>query len=64
MNAITEDQMLDALRYVRSYVELNGGDPYAIDFDKKPKTLPEDVSRAWDTYKGFWSEVQNRGIIP
>lgn len=46
---ITDKQVVDAMVYVRSYVELNGGDPYDIDwFGKKPSHLPEDVSRAWD----------------
>lgn len=46
---ITDKQVVDAMNYVRSYVELNGGDPYDIDwFGKKPKFLPDDVSRAWD----------------
>lgn len=47
---ITDKQVCEAMDYVRSYVELNGGDPYDIDwFGKKSKFLPEDVSRAWDT---------------
>lgn len=47
---ITVDQAIEAMRYVRSYIKLNGGDPYDVDwFGKKPSHLPEDVSRAWDT---------------
>lgn len=59
----TQEQMLEALRYVRSYVEFNGGDPFAIDFRRKPKNLPEDVSKAWDTYQGYWDMIKQQGII-
>lgn len=63
-NVVTENQMLEAMDYVRSYVKFNGGDPFDIDWEKKPKFLPEDVSRAWDTYLDFWQRMQNKNIIP
>ena len=63
----TQGQMLEALKYVRSYIELNGGDPFSFPsgdkWQTKPKDLPEDVSRAWDTYKGYWDMIKEQGII-
>lgn len=63
----TQEQMLEALRYIRSYIELNGGDPFTFPSDErwrtKPKNLPEDVSAAYDTYNGYWDMIQKQGII-
>ena len=63
----TQEQMLDALRYIRSYIKFNGGDPFSFPGGKrwrnKPKNLPEDVSRAWDTYTGYWDMIKQKGII-
>jgi len=63
----TQSQMLDAMEYIRSYIEFNGGDPFTFPSDKKwetkPKGLPEDVSAAYDTYKGYWDMIKNKGII-
>lgn len=63
----TQEQMLEALRYIRSYIELNGGDPFDFPSGKKwqtkPKNLPEDVSAAYDTYQGYWNMIKEQGII-
>lgn len=60
---VTQLQMLEAQRYVRSYVAFNGGDPYGIDWDHKPKFLPKDVSAAWDTIDAYWTRLAKEGII-
>ena len=63
----TQEQMLEALRYIRSYIEFNGGDPFDFPSGKKwqtkPKNLPEDVSAAYDTYQGYWKMIKEQGII-
>lgn len=63
----TQEQMLEAMRYIRSYIEFNGGDPYDFPsgekWQTKPKNLPEDVSAAYDTYKGYWDMIKKQGII-
>ncbi len=63
----TQEQMLEALRYIRSYIEFNGGDPFDFPSGKKwqtkPKSLPEDVSAAYDTYQGYWNMIKEQGII-
>lgn len=63
----TQEQMIDAMEYIRSYIEYNGGDPYDFPSGKrwqtKPKNLPEDVSAAYDTYKGYWNMIREKGII-
>lgn len=47
-NELTPDQVQQAYAYVLSYLKFKGIDIPSVDFDKKPKNLPEDVSRAWD----------------
>lgn len=43
------DNSIKAAEYVMSYIAMNGGNTFAdIDWEHKPKGLPEDVSRAWD----------------
>ena len=46
----TQGQMIEAMQYIRSYIEFNGGDPYDFPsgekWQAKPKNLPEDVSAA------------------
>lgn len=63
----TQGQMLEALKYIRSYIEFNGGDPFDFPsgerWQEKPKNLPKDVSVAYDTYKGFWDMIKQQGII-
>ena len=63
----TQSQMLEALRYIRSYIKFNGGDPFDFPsgerWQEKPKNLPRDVSVAYDTYKGYWDMVKAKGII-
>lgn len=66
-NEYTQEQMLEALRYIRSYIKFNGGDPYDFPsgerWQEKPKHLPEDVARAYDVYQGYWNEIKEQGII-
>lgn len=66
-NEYTQSQMLEALKYIRSYIKFNGGDPFTFPSDKrwrtKPKNLPADVSAAYDTYEGYWKMIQDKGII-
>lgn len=63
----TQGQMLEALKYIRSYIEFNGGDPFEFPssdkWQTKPKNLPEDVSAAYDTYQGYWDMIEKKGII-
>lgn len=47
---ITFEQGYEAQEYVRSYYAFKRLDPNNIDWDNKPENLPEDVSKAWDTY--------------
>lgn len=60
---VTEQQMLDATEYVRAYRELIGENPYDIDWDRKPKNLPEDVSAAWDTHNLYGEQLREIGVI-
>ena len=66
-NEYTQGQMLEALKYIRSYIEFNGGDPFDFPsgerWQEKPKNLPEDVSAAYDTYQGYWNMIKEQGII-
>lgn len=63
----TQSQMLEALKYIRSYIKFNGGDPFDFPsgerWQEKPKNLPKDVSAAYDTYKGYWDMIKQQGII-
>lgn len=60
---ITVEQAIEAARYVRSFIKLNGGDPYDVDwFGKKPTYLPEDVSKAWDVVVARADYEAEKGI--
>lgn len=47
---ISLEQGYEAQEYVRSYYAFKRKDPNNIDWDNKPDNLPEDVSKAWDTF--------------
>ena len=60
---ITDDQVVEAMDYVRAYIKMNGGNPYGIEwFKPKPKFLPEDVAKAWDTVVQRADDEQKLGI--
>lgn len=61
---LDENKMLAAMRFVRQYIKANGGNPYAIRWDEKPKYLPPEVDKAWEDYCDFWKGVKERNIIP
>lgn len=63
MKEITQEQQYEAYTYVRSYYQLIGKDPDAIDWESKPSNLPDDVSRAWDTYLEYWNQFPEDIIL-
>lgn len=59
----SEDNSIKAAHYVMSYIVMNGGSQYAdIDWEHKPKGLPEDVSRAWDVVVDSQKEMMAKGV--
>lgn len=60
---VSEEQSLEAREYVYKYYRTVGENPYAIEwFQEKPKWLPEDVSKAWDTVVQRADDLATLGI--
>lgn len=64
MAEITYEQMKEAGEYVQRYWEFTGQDIDTLDYEFKPRNLPEDVSKAWDVHNRFWQQMEEDGIEP
>ena len=61
-NTITYEQMRQAGDYVESYWKFSGRSMETLDYEFKPRNLPEDVSKAWDVHNKYWDELEAKGI--
>lgn len=61
---ISQEDMLNSFNRIRQYIKRIGEDPNAINWQKKPKTLPKAISDDWDLYNTWWKRCRDEGIIP
>ena len=59
---ITYKQMREAGDYIESYWKFSGRSLETLNYENKPRNLPDDVSKAWDVHNKFWKQKEEEGI--